>query len=65
MHASSDARYSASTIGRKRIEKPFGWSKTVGGVRNAEGNCPKRLILIAAAYSSLPSASCLLLEPHQ
>jgi len=35
--------YRLSTINRKRIEEPFGWMKTVGGLR-------KRPVIVVAAW---------------
>ena len=47
--------YRVSTIKRKRIEEPFGWMKTVGGLRKTR-HCGRRLvewflILTATAYN--------------
>jgi transposase len=47
--------YRLSTINRKRIEEPFGWMKTVGGLRKTR-HCGRRLVdwffvLTAAAYN--------------
>lgn len=47
--------YRASTIKRKRIEEPFGWMKTVGGLRKTR-HCGRKLVewffvLTAAAYN--------------
>jgi transposase len=47
--------YRVSTIKRKRIEEPFGWMKTVGGLRKTR-HCGRRLVewffvLTATAYN--------------
>jgi transposase len=47
--------YRISTIKRKRIEEPFGWMKTVGGLRKTR-HCGRKLVewffvLTAAAYN--------------
>jgi hypothetical protein len=47
--------YRISTIKRKRIEEPFGWIKTVGGLRKTR-HCGRALVdwffvLTAAAYN--------------
>jgi hypothetical protein len=47
--------YRISTIKRKRIEEPFGWMKTVGGLRKTR-HCGRDLVqwffvLTAAAYN--------------
>ncbi len=47
--------YRLSTISRKRIEEPFGWIKTVGGLRKTR-HCGRRLVewffvLTATAYN--------------
>src|SRR6476661_2884109 len=47
--------YRISTIKRKRIEEPFGWMKTVGGLRKTR-HCGRNLVqwffvLTAAAYN--------------
>jgi transposase len=47
--------YRLSTIKRKRIEEPFGWMKTVGGLRKTR-HCGRRLVewffvLTATAYN--------------
>ena len=47
--------YRLSTISRKRIEEPFGWMKTIGGLRKTR-HCGRRLVdwffaLTAAAYN--------------
>jgi transposase len=47
--------YRLSTIKRKQIEEPFGWMKTVGGLRKTR-HCGRRLVgwffvLTAAAYN--------------
>jgi transposase len=49
--------YRISTIKRKRIEEPFGWMKTVGGLRKTR-HCGRALVewffvLTAAAYNLL------------
>jgi hypothetical protein len=47
--------YRISTIKRKRIEEPFGWIKTVGGLRKTRhrgrGLVEWFFVLIAAAYN--------------
>ena len=47
--------YRISTVKRKRIEEPFGWIKTVGGLRKTR-HCGRRLVewffvLTATAYN--------------
>ena len=47
--------YRISTVKRKRIEEPFGWIKTVGGLRKTR-HCGRALVewffvLTAAAYN--------------
>lgn len=47
--------YRLSTISRKRIEEPFGWMKTIGGLRKTR-HCGRRLVdwffaLTATAYN--------------
>ena len=47
--------YRISTIKRKQIEEPFGWMKTVGGLRKTR-HCGRGLVewffvLTAAAYN--------------
>ena len=49
------ARYAVSMTKRKRIEEPFGWMKTVGGLRKTR-HCGRELVewffvLTAAAYN--------------
>jgi hypothetical protein len=66
--------YRISTIKRKRIEEPFGWIKTVGGLRKTQhrgrGLVEWFFVLTAAAYNLvripkiLAARRCVCLEPQ-
>jgi Transposase DDE domain len=60
------AGYRISTIKRKRIEEPFGWMKTVGGLRKTRHRGRSLVewffVLTATAYNLVRIPKILLLE---